>query len=118
MEVLTAPGGVRIEGAFEGNRPARYARDLRRTGRVTCQNVRANTVIVAGAVRSNITTQNLSCVGPRVGRCDHNCICDRRRVLLVKSDGRIRGTILSLLHRCAFRSCGGRIDFANANSNP
>ena len=29
------------------------------TGRVTCQNVRANAVIVAGAVRGNITTQKL-----------------------------------------------------------
>jgi cytoskeletal protein CcmA (bactofilin family) len=29
------------------------------TGRVTCDNVRANAVIVAGAVRGNITTQKL-----------------------------------------------------------
>ena len=29
------------------------------TGRVTCENVRANTVVVAGAVRGNITTQKL-----------------------------------------------------------
>ena len=29
------------------------------TGRVTCENIRANTVIVAGAVRGNITTQKL-----------------------------------------------------------
>ena len=33
------------------------------TGRVTCQNVRANTVIVAGAVRGNITTQKLEIRG-------------------------------------------------------
>jgi cytoskeletal protein CcmA (bactofilin family) len=29
------------------------------TGRVTCENIRASTVIVAGAVRGNITTQKL-----------------------------------------------------------
>jgi cytoskeletal protein CcmA (bactofilin family) len=29
------------------------------SGRVTCENIRANTVIVAGAVRGNITTQKL-----------------------------------------------------------
>ena len=33
------------------------------TGRVTCENVRANTVIVAGAVRGNITTQKLEIRG-------------------------------------------------------
>ena len=33
------------------------------TGRVTCDNVRANNVIVAGAVRGNITTQKLEIRG-------------------------------------------------------
>ena len=35
------------------------AKKVGETGRVTCQNVRANTVIVAGAVRGNITTQKM-----------------------------------------------------------
>ena len=56
-------GGVRIEGAFEGEIALRGMLVIGETGRVTCQNVRANTVIVAGAVRGNITTQKLEIRG-------------------------------------------------------
>ncbi|HVN16394.1 MAG TPA: polymer-forming cytoskeletal protein [Anaerolineales bacterium] len=56
---INGSGGVRIEGAFEGEVALRGMLVVGETGRVTCQNVRANTVIVAGAVRGNITTQKL-----------------------------------------------------------
>ena len=56
---INGSGGVRIEGAFEGEIAMRGMLVVGQTGRVTCQNVRANTVIVAGAVRGNITTQKL-----------------------------------------------------------
>jgi cytoskeletal protein CcmA (bactofilin family) len=56
---INGTGGVRIEGAFEGEIALRGMLVVGETGRVTCQNVRANTVIVAGAVRGNITTQKL-----------------------------------------------------------
>lgn len=56
---INGSGGVRIEGAFEGEIALRGILVVGETGRVTCQNVRANTVIVAGAVRGNITTQKL-----------------------------------------------------------
>ncbi len=56
---INGSGGVRIEGAFEGDIAMRGMLVVGETGRVTCQNVRANTVIVAGAVRGNITTQKL-----------------------------------------------------------
>ena len=56
---INGSGGVRIEGAFEGEIAMRGMLVVGETGRVTCQNVRANTVIVAGAVRGNITTQKL-----------------------------------------------------------
>lgn len=56
---INGSGGVRIEGAFEGEIALRGMLVVGETGRVTCQNVRANTVIVAGAVRGNITTQKL-----------------------------------------------------------
>ena len=56
---VTGSGGVRIEGAFEGEIALRGMLVVGETGRVTCENVRANTVIVAGAVRGNITTQKL-----------------------------------------------------------
>jgi len=56
---INGAGGVRIEGAFEGQIALRGLLVIGESGRVTCQNVRANTVIVAGAVRGNITTQKL-----------------------------------------------------------
>ena len=56
---INGSGGVHIEGAFEGEIAMRGILVVGETGRVTCQNVRANTVIVAGAVRGNITTQKL-----------------------------------------------------------
>ena len=60
---ITGSGGVRIEGAFEGEIALRGMLVVGETGRVTCDNVRANTVIVAGAVRGNITTQKLEIRG-------------------------------------------------------
>jgi cytoskeletal protein CcmA (bactofilin family) len=56
---INGSGGVRIEGAFEGVIALRGMLVIGETGRVTCENIRANTVIVAGAVRGNITTQKL-----------------------------------------------------------
>lgn len=60
---ITGSGGVRIEGAFEGEIALQGMLVVGETGRVTCENVRANTVIVAGAVRGNITTQKLEIRG-------------------------------------------------------
>ena len=60
---INGSGGVRIEGAFEGDIGLRGMLVVGETGRVTCQNVRANNVIVAGAVRGNITTQKLEIRG-------------------------------------------------------
>ncbi len=56
---LRGSGGVRIEGTFEGEIALRGLVVIGETGRVTCTNLRANTVIVAGAVRGNITAEKL-----------------------------------------------------------
>lgn len=56
---LNGSGGVRIEGAFEGEIALRGVLVVGETGRVTCQDLRANTVIVAGALRGNITAQKV-----------------------------------------------------------
>src|SRR5512140_3189129 len=56
---VSGSGGVRIEGAFEGQIALRGMLVIGETGRVTCENVRANTVVVAGAVRGDTTTQKL-----------------------------------------------------------
>lgn len=56
---LNGSGGVRIEGAFEGEIALRGLLVVGETGRLTCQNLRANTVIVAGAVKGDITAERL-----------------------------------------------------------
>lgn len=57
--LLSGSGGVRIEGTFEGEIALRGVLVVGETGRVTCQQLRANLVIVAGAVRGDIIAQKL-----------------------------------------------------------
>jgi len=56
---LSGAGGVRIEGAFEGEIALRGLLVVGETGRVTCAQLRANVVIVAGAVNGDITAENV-----------------------------------------------------------
>jgi cytoskeletal protein CcmA (bactofilin family) len=56
---LGGSGGVRIEGTFEGDIAIRGLLVVGETGRVTCQTLQANTVIVAGAVKGDITAERL-----------------------------------------------------------
>ena len=56
---LGGSGGVRIEGTFEGEIAIRGLLVVGETGRVTCQSLKANTVIVAGAVKGDITAERL-----------------------------------------------------------
>jgi cytoskeletal protein CcmA (bactofilin family) len=56
---LGGSGGVRIEGTFEGDIAMRGLLVVGETGRVTCQTLRSNTVIVAGAVKGDITAERL-----------------------------------------------------------
>jgi cytoskeletal protein CcmA (bactofilin family) len=56
---LGGAGGVRIEGTFEGDIALRGLLVVGETGRVTCQTLRANTVIVAGAVKGDILAERL-----------------------------------------------------------
>ena len=56
---LTGQGGVRIEGTFEGEIAIEGMVVIGETGKVTCENVRANTVIVAGGVNGGITAEKL-----------------------------------------------------------
>lgn len=56
---LRGSGGVRIEGTFEGQVTIRGLVVVGETGRVTCEDLRANIVVVAGAVRGNITAEKL-----------------------------------------------------------
>ncbi len=56
---LRGSGGVRIEGAFEGDITLRGLIVVGETGRVTCENMRANNVIIAGTVNGCITAEKL-----------------------------------------------------------
>ena len=56
---ISGKGGVRIEGMFEGQIAINGLVVVGETGKVTCENVRANTVIVAGAVNGGITAEKL-----------------------------------------------------------
>lgn len=56
---LTGRGGVRIEGSFEGEISLNGLLVIGTTGRVTCEQVQANTVIIAGALRGNIVADKV-----------------------------------------------------------
>jgi cytoskeletal protein CcmA (bactofilin family) len=56
---LRGVGGVRIEGLFDGEISVRGLVVVGESGRVTCPELRANTVIVAGAVRGNIIAEKI-----------------------------------------------------------
>ena len=56
---LSGSGGIRIEGAFEGQITLRGMLVVGETGRVTCEHIQANSVIVAGAVRGDITAEKV-----------------------------------------------------------
>lgn len=56
---LTGSGGVRIEGAFEGEIALKGLLVIGERGRVTCENVRAHTVVVAGNLKGNITAEKV-----------------------------------------------------------
>jgi cytoskeletal protein CcmA (bactofilin family) len=56
---ISGSGGVRVEGTFEGQIALKGLLVVGETGKVTCENVRAVNVIVAGAVKGNITAQKV-----------------------------------------------------------
>jgi cytoskeletal protein CcmA (bactofilin family) len=56
---LSGSGGLRIEGTFEGDINLRGLLVVGETGRVTCESLQANAVIVAGALRGNITAERV-----------------------------------------------------------
>jgi cytoskeletal protein CcmA (bactofilin family) len=56
---ISGSGGVRIEGTFEGQIAVKGLLVVGETGKVTCENIRAANVIVAGAVKGNISAQKV-----------------------------------------------------------
>ena len=56
---LTGEGGVRIEGTFEGEIKLNGLLVVGTTGRVTCEDLRARAIIVAGTVRGDLTANKV-----------------------------------------------------------
>jgi len=56
---ISGSGGVRVEGAFEGEISLRGMLVVGETGRVTCEHVTANVVIVAGGLQGNVTAEKV-----------------------------------------------------------
>jgi cytoskeletal protein CcmA (bactofilin family) len=56
---LSGTGGVRIEGALDGDIKLQGLLVVGETGRITCDELRATVVIVAGAVRGDIVAEKL-----------------------------------------------------------
>jgi cytoskeletal protein CcmA (bactofilin family) len=56
---LSGTGGIRIEGAFDGEINLRGLLVVGETGRVSGNQLRANVVIIAGAVQADITAEKV-----------------------------------------------------------
>ena len=56
---LRGKGGVRIEGTMEGEIAIHGLIVIGETGRVTCETLKADSVIVAGSIKGNISTRKL-----------------------------------------------------------
>lgn len=63
---VSGTGGVRIEGAFDGEIALHGLVVIGERGRVTCEHIRAMTVIVAGSVKGDITANKVEIT--RTGR--------------------------------------------------
>jgi cytoskeletal protein CcmA (bactofilin family) len=56
---ISGSGGVRVEGTFEGDISLRGMLVVGETGRVACEHVTANVVIVAGSLQGNVTAEKV-----------------------------------------------------------
>jgi len=69
---ISGTGGIRIDGAFDGEIGLRGLVVIGEQGRVTCQHIRAATVVVAGSVKGNITARKVEIT--RTGRVWGNVV--------------------------------------------
>jgi cytoskeletal protein CcmA (bactofilin family) len=56
---INGSGGVRVDGTCEGPIALKGLLVVGETGKVTCENIRSSNVIVAGAVKGNITAEKV-----------------------------------------------------------
>ncbi len=63
---ISGTGGIRIDGAYDGEIALRGLVVIGESGRVTCDRIRAATVVVAGSVKGDITARRVEIT--RTGR--------------------------------------------------
>lgn len=56
---ISGTGGIRIEGAFDGDIEVRGLVVIAERGRVSCEHIRAETVIIAGSLKGDITARKV-----------------------------------------------------------
>lgn len=56
---LSGAGGVRIDGAFDGDIAINGLLVIGSDGRVTCQKIKAVTIIISGSVKGDITAERV-----------------------------------------------------------
>ena len=56
---ISGAGGVRIEGAFDGEIEVRGLVVIAERGRVSCDHIKAETVIIAGSLKGDITARKV-----------------------------------------------------------
>ena len=69
---ISGTGGIRIDGAYDGEIALRGLVVIGEAGRVTCEHIRAATVVVAGSVKGDITARRVEIT--RTGRVWGNVV--------------------------------------------
>jgi len=59
---ISGTGGIRIEGAFDGDIEMRGLVVIAERGRVSCEHIQAETVIIAGSLKGDITARKVQIV--------------------------------------------------------
>ncbi len=69
---ISGTGGIRIDGAYDGEIALRGLVVIGESGRVTCEHIRAATIVVAGSVKGDITARRVEIT--RTGRVWGNVV--------------------------------------------
>ncbi len=86
--VMRVDGNARIEGSFEGSLEVSETLRIAKTARVVCEYIKADTVIVAGAVKSDIVASRVEI--RKTGQIFGNLETDS---LGTEEGGYVRGTV-------------------------
>ena len=60
---ISGIGGVRIEGAFDGDISLKGIIVVGETGRLTCETLKANTAVISGSLRGDLVAERVEITG-------------------------------------------------------